>query len=142
MLSVFSGEVRGVRFGYLDRDSNFTLIYDRGENEHSIYPGIYYVHDVIHMPSSHVSMAISEGNYSLLYAIKLHKNAMILNIIRVGWTEMYISLAEGFPPDGTPLNITHTYHVPLVTVYYVVAMSGVILTGITFVINFVYRNKK
>ena len=28
-----------MRFGYLDRDSNFSLVYERGENDDSLFPG-------------------------------------------------------------------------------------------------------
>ena len=38
----YSGDIGGVRFGYLDRDSNFSLIYERGESDKSVFPGQTY----------------------------------------------------------------------------------------------------
>ena len=32
-------EIRKVRFGFLDQDSNFSLIYEEGESDNSLYPG-------------------------------------------------------------------------------------------------------
>ncbi|CAI8046144.1 Gamma-aminobutyric acid type B receptor subunit 2 [Geodia barretti] len=57
-----------VRFGYLDGDSNFSLVYDPGESDQTLY-------------------------------------------------------SEGYPPDGTPVAITNTYHTVLVVFYYFLAWS-------------------
>ena len=46
MLDVFlSGKVSLKRFGYLDRDSNFALVYEAGESDKTLFPGRYYKHN-------------------------------------------------------------------------------------------------
>jgi gamma-aminobutyric acid type B receptor len=49
---------------------------------------------------------------------------------------------DGFPPDGTAIDVVHTYHVWLVAVYYVLALCGVVLSGICFAFNFFFRNRE
>ena len=42
-----SGELEGVRFGYLNVESNFTMVYQPGESDDTIYPGIIlFPHDM------------------------------------------------------------------------------------------------
>jgi gamma-aminobutyric acid type B receptor len=81
------GELDTVRFGYLDGDSNFSLMYDPGESDQTLY-------------------------------------------------------SEGYPPDGTPVAITHTYHTALVVIYYFLAVVGIDLSVVCLVFNFAYRKKK
>ena len=38
------------RFGYLDADSNYSLVYETGEDDSTLYPGIYIL-QLIHMES-------------------------------------------------------------------------------------------
>ena len=38
--SPYSGELKVLRFGYLDGDSNFSLVYETGESDDVLYPGI------------------------------------------------------------------------------------------------------
>ena len=40
-----TANVRGIRFGYLDRTSNFTLKFDKGESVETIFPGLYKKHN-------------------------------------------------------------------------------------------------
>ena len=35
----YADEIKRVRFGFLDRDSNFSLIYEEDESDTSLYPG-------------------------------------------------------------------------------------------------------
>jgi gamma-aminobutyric acid type B receptor len=79
--------IERVHFGYMDIDSNYSLIFEENETMSSIYP-------------------------------------------------------DGFPPDGTAIDVLQTYHVWLVTVYYVLALCGVVLSGICFAFNFFFRNRE
>ncbi|CAI8045251.1 Gamma-aminobutyric acid type B receptor subunit 2 [Geodia barretti] len=73
----------------------------------------------------------------------------------VTWTETLIShlvydpgesdqtlYSEGYPPDGTPVAITNTYHTVLVVFYYFLAVVGITLSIVCLVFNFAYRKKK
>ena len=43
----FSGELEGVRFGYLNVESNFIMVYQSGESDDTVYPGIIlFPHDM------------------------------------------------------------------------------------------------
>ena len=42
ILHFCSGELERKRFGYLDRESNFSLIYDPMESDDSVYPSMYF----------------------------------------------------------------------------------------------------
>jgi len=52
------------------------------------------------------------------------------------------SLTGGIPPDGTPVQIIHTYKTGLVVFYYILAAIGVVLAIVCGVFNFVYRKRK
>ena len=40
---IFSGELERVRFGYLNVESNFTMVYQPGESDDTVYPGIIII---------------------------------------------------------------------------------------------------
>ena len=49
---------------------------------------------------------------------------------------------DGFPPDGAAVATINTYNTELVVVYYILAVCGIIICGVCFLFNFVYREKK
>ena len=54
----------------------------------------------------------------------------------------FFHVADGIPPDGTPIHIIHTYHIGLTTTYYLVAIAGILWAGVCAVFNFAFRKRK
>ena len=58
---------------------------------------------------------------------------------------MYLKMflpTDGFPPDGTPVDITHTYQIWLVVVYYILALCGVVVSTVCFAFTFIFRKRR
>ena len=53
-----------------------------------------------------------------------------------------LSLSDGIPSDGTPINTTVTFHLALVITYDVLAILGILFTTVCLVFNFAYRKRR
>ena len=49
---------------------------------------------------------------------------------------------DGIPPDGTPIQVIHTYQIWLVVVYYVLALCGVVVSVACFAFTFLFRRRR
>ena len=49
---------------------------------------------------------------------------------------------DGYPPDGTPIQIIHTYKIGLTVLYDLIAVAGLVLAIACAVFNFIFRSKK
>ena len=52
------------------------------------------------------------------------------------------SLSDGIPPDGTPINVTVTYHLALVLTYDIIAFVGLVFTTVCLLFNTLFRETK
>lgn len=57
-------------------------------------------------------------------------------------SQIYASISDGIPPDGTPIQIIHSYKVGLTATYYTLALAGVTLAIVCMAFNFIFREKK
>lgn len=48
----------------------------------------------------------------------------------------------GLPPDGTPVELIHTVHVALTSLYYIVATVGLCCSAACLVFNITLRRRK
>ena len=48
----------------------------------------------------------------------------------------------GRPPDGTPVMVTVTFHLSMVTIYYLLATAEIIFCTVCLIFNFTQRKKK
>ena len=53
-----------------------------------------------------------------------------------------LSLSDGIPPDGTPINVTVTYHLALVITYNIIAFVGLVFTTVCLLFNTLFRERK
>lgn len=57
-------------------------------------------------------------------------------------TLLYCADTGGSPSDGSPTEITRTFHIGLIVVFDVLATLGIIFAIICFLFNLIYREKK
>ena len=49
---------------------------------------------------------------------------------------------DGFPPDGTPIQVNCSYNIWLTILYDLIAVAGLVFMVVCGVLNFIFRNKK
>ena len=50
--------------------------------------------------------------------------------------------ADGVPPDGTPINITNTFKVEVVAIFYSSAIAGIMFAIVCLLFNVIFRSKR
>lgn len=48
----------------------------------------------------------------------------------------------GPPPDGTPINVIHTFNIGLVATFYTLASLGIVFAIACFIFNIIFRSRK
>ena len=67
---------------------------------------------------------------------------MLYNIHNYAIIFFSLYSTDGFPPDGTPVQIIHTYQIGLTVSYNIIAIVGLSFATTCAVFNFVFRNKR
>ena len=48
----------------------------------------------------------------------------------------------GIPPDGSPVEIVHTFHIALIVVFYFLASLGIVFAIVCLLFNIIYRERQ